>query len=137
MKIYARVESGTVTEIVKIDETEPELEQRYHAAVLDHFIELQGTPAFTVKIGWKYDGQNFYQTPTPEIRQAKRYVKVSVFRERMEETEHWDALVAILQSDMSTLLRILTLDVGIDPDDQQIRDLIAAAGANPDVILAP
>jgi hypothetical protein len=65
-----------------------------------------------------------------------RYVPVPIVRERMEAAGKWDDLVAILVGQPAVMLKVLTLSEGIAPDDPQARALIAAAGADPDAILA-
>ena len=132
---FARIDNGTVTEIIKILDGEPPLSARYHAALLENFIELHGPEQYTIKPGWNYDGSGFSDRPEPPVLVFKRYVPVFRVRERMEAAGKWDALVAILQTDMAKLMKVLTLEIGIDPEDQEARQLIALAGANPDEIL--
>lgn len=132
---FARIENGIVSEIVTVDDNTPSLASRYHAALLDHFVELHGADQYTVKAGWNYDGSGFYNVSTPAFIPQKQLVKVSAFRERMEEAGKWENLVDILKNDISKLLKILTTDSGINPDDAEIRSLISQAGADPNEIL--
>lgn len=134
--IFARIENGAVNEIITIEDNTPPLSSRYHASLLDHFVELHGPLQYTVKVGWNYDGSGFSNPPPPPaVAPPKRYIKVSIIRERMEELGKWDNLVNILSNDMPKLVKVLTLDLGIDPEDQEARGLIFAAGADPDEIL--
>lgn len=137
MQTYARIKKGVVVEVIQIDETEAKLSDRYHAAIVDEFIPLFGAVALMVKPGHLYDGAGFTQPaiPVPEI--MERYVTVATIRERMEEAGKWADLVDILKTDMALMMKVLTLRDGIAATDPQARAMIAAAGADPDVILAP
>jgi hypothetical protein len=66
-----------------------------------------------------------------------RYLPVPLVRERLEAVGRWDDLAALLVSQPAIMLKVLTLTEGIAADDQQARDLISAAGADPAEILAP
>jgi hypothetical protein len=67
------------------------------------------------------------------------YLPVPLVRERLEAAGAWPQVAALLfqPGNEAMLLKLLTLAEGIAPDDPQARSLIAAAGANPDLILAP
>jgi hypothetical protein len=133
---YARIDNGMVSEIVNLEDGEPSLASRYHAALLDHFVELHGPEQYTIRLGWNYDGSGFSEPAPPQSNPAKRYVKVSLVRERMEAAGKWENLVAILQTDMAKLIKVLTLEIGVDVEDQEVRQIILMAGADPDIILA-
>lgn len=134
--VYARIENGIVMEVIAVQDGEPPLSVRYHPALLDQFVELHGPEQYRIRPKWNYDGSGFSEpAPPPVAPRSKRYVKVSTVRERMEVIGRWDDLVAILQTDMSKLVKVLTLEIGIDVEDQEARTIIAMAGANPDEIL--
>lgn len=136
-KTYALIDQGLVSDIVTIQPGDPPLSERYHAAIVESAVELQGALAFTVKPGWLHDGSGFSQRVPEAAPIGPRYVPVATIRERLEAQGKWEALVAILQADMPTMMKVLTLRDGVAVDDQQARGLIAAAGADPDEILAP
>lgn len=134
-KMFAHIQNGAVLEIVTVDDNTPSLDTRYHAALLEHFVELHGADQYTVKAGWNYDGSGFSSAPTPTLVPQKQNIKISVFRARMEEAGKWASLLNILKDDVVKLMSLMTLDSGIDPSDQEIRSLITQAGADPDEIL--
>src|SRR5690349_932486 len=134
-RFYAHVQNGSVIEVITVNDGDLPLEKRYHAAVLESFIELHGTDQFIVKPGWNYDGSGFYKIPEPAPLPAQRNLRLSVVRDRMEEAGKWDDLVDSLKSDMNKLVKLLMSDTGINPEDQSMRDLIASTGADPDEIL--
>ncbi len=137
MQKYAHIQDGTVVQIIEIEDGSAPIQDRYHYSIIENSILLSGSDLFSVKPGWKHDGASFFQeqvasAPPP----GPRYVSVPTIRERMEAAGKWDVLVGILQSDPPTMMKVLTLRDGIDSSDQQARMLIAAAGADPDIILA-
>lgn len=134
-KFYARINNGIVNEVIKIEDGEPSLSSRYHAALIENIMELNGPEINLVKAGWRYDGSGFSSVPPPPGIVIKKYVKVSTVRERLEAINKWADLVSLLQNDMPTLIKVLSLEDGIDPEDQQARDLISAIGADPEDIL--
>ena len=134
-KMFAHIQNGAVLEIVTVDDNTPSLDTRYHAALLEHFVELHGVDQYTVKAGWNYDGSGFSSAPSPTLVAQKQNIKISVFRERMEAADKWTNLINILKDDLGKLMNLMTLDSGISPDDQEIRSLILQTGADPDEIL--
>lgn len=136
-KTYALISDGLVSDVVTIQPGEAPLSERYHAAIVESAVELQGALVFTVKPGWLHDGSGFSQRVVDAAPAGPLYIPVHTIRERLEEQGKWEALVSILQSDMPTMLKVLTLRDGVASDDQQARGLIAAVGADPDEILAP
>ena len=137
MQTYARIQNGVVVEVINIDETEAKLSDRYHAAVVSEFIPLFGAVALMVKSGHLYDGAGFTQPAPPVAVPVERYVTVATIRERLEAEDRWGDLVDILKTDMALMMKVLTLRDGILASDPQARQMIAATGADPDVILAP
>ena len=79
--------------------------------------------------------------PAPPPPPGPVYIPAGVLRERMEAAGKWDAMAALLAGLMATqpglVLKLLTLNEGVDIADPQARALIVAAGADPNVILAP
>jgi len=77
--------------------------------------------------------------PDPRLTPTKWYCPVWLARRRLEALGRWDEMVAILFQPpyQSMLVKMLTLEVGIDPEDPQAQALITAAGADPAAILAP
>jgi hypothetical protein len=70
---------------------------------------------------------------------ARWYCPVWLARRRLEALGLWDDMVAVLfqPAYQSMLVKMLSLEIGIDPDDAQAQALIAAVGADPAIILAP
>lgn len=68
---------------------------------------------------------------------AVRYVPVPTIRERMEAAGTWAALATILAGNPAAMLKVLSLREGVASDDAQARAMIAAAGGDPDAVLAP
>jgi hypothetical protein len=66
-----------------------------------------------------------------------RYVPVPLVRQRLEAAGQWEAVAAVLMQNPAAMLRVLTLEQGIDPANEEAREMLTAAGADPDVILAP
>jgi hypothetical protein len=90
-----------------------------------------------VQAGWSYDGSAFACPAAPStVAPAKKYVPVHVARERLEAAGKWVALVNALSSDMPRLIKLLTLSLGLDPDDAEVRSVLTAIGADPNMILA-
>ena len=79
--------------------------------------------------------------PLPPPPPGPVYIPASILRERMEAAGKWDAMAALLAGLMATqpglVLKLLTLNEGVDIADPQARALVEAAGADPNVILAP
>jgi hypothetical protein len=75
-------------------------------------------------------------TPGP-TSMGPRYVPVHVARARLEVAGQWDTLVGVLAGDMPRLVKLLTLEVGLDAADPEVRAVLSAIGADPDAILAP
>lgn len=136
MRYYAHVVQGLVAEIIKVDDDEPPLNARYPVDFVRDCVEMDGSQKYSVRSGWRYDGSAFH-SPAPFIAPppATQYVSVATVRERMEEAGTWDALSEILQSKPALMIKVLTLRDGIAENDQQARDLIRAAGSDPDEIL--
>ena len=74
--------------------------------------------------------------PLPPPPPGPVYIPASILRERMEAAGKWDAMAALLAGLMSTqpglVLKLLTLNEGVDIADPQARALVAAAGADPE-----
>jgi hypothetical protein len=66
-------------------------------------------------------------------------VPLSVVAERLKAAGCWEAAVALVfdAANRSALADLIMVQQGIAPDDPQARGLIAAAGADPEAILAP
>ena len=76
-------------------------------------------------------------TAGPAAAAAVRYVPVWLARQRLEAASRWAAVAAALASDPAMLLKVATLQLGLDAADVQVRALLTACGANADAILAP
>jgi hypothetical protein len=70
---------------------------------------------------------------------ADSLVPLSVVAERLKAAGCWEAAVALVfdPANRSALADLIMVQQGIAPGDPQARALVAAAGANPDDILAP
>jgi hypothetical protein len=140
MTTYAFVEDGVVREVVHTPPGTPMLKHRYHADLLPKFVPVVGLLVPQVAPGWRWDGSAFLP-PAPPPPPGPTYIPAGILRERMEAAGKWDAMAAMLVDLMATqpglVLKLLTLNEGVDPADPQARALIVAAGADPNVILAP
>lgn len=140
MKKYALVVDGRVSEIFEEADGGLPLSQTLPKAMIDDLVEINSAKVSSVKPGMLYDGTNFFSLPPqtlPTAETVTQYIPVYLVRERMEADGKWNQLVSILSKDMPTMMRVLTLEMGIDPNDTQARELIKAAGADPNIILAP
>jgi hypothetical protein len=140
MRKYALVNSGTVMEIFVDEDGGTPLKQRIPAQMFDELVPIPKNVDNMVAVGYSYDGNSFFkalppQPPAPGT--VKQYIPVYLIRERMERDQTWDRMVTLLASDMPTMVKVLTLQNGIDPADEQARQLIAASGSDPNIILAP
>ncbi len=140
MKKYALVVNGRVSEIFHQSDGDLPLEQRLPKAMINDLVEIGASQHFSVKPGMMYDGTNFFVLPPPVLPTAEtvtQYIPIYIVRERLEAEGNWPRLVELLSQDMPTMLRVLTLQSGIDPKDLQARALIQAIGSDPDIIFAP
>lgn len=136
MQIYARIEAGRVAEIITIEVGTPPLSERYAGIIVESCVLMTLAESQQVQVGWHHDGAGFTAPPPPFVPPVgPRYVPVATMRERLETDGTWVALVTILQTDMPTMLKVLTLSEGVDAQDPQARALITAAGSDPDEIL--
>lgn len=138
MQHFAYIQAGTVADIITIQPGTLPIGERYHAAIVESCVPMTISEFHQVRVGWHHDGVGFSSPPPPAaVPAGPRYVPVSTMRERLEADGTWAALVALLQTDMPTMVKVLTLREGVDAQDTQARILIAAAGSDPDDILRP
>ncbi len=135
MQKYARIDNGIVAEIIEIADGTPAIQDRYHYSVVEKSVPLNGADLFAVKIGWKYDGVSFSQTTAPVAPPAPRYIPVWLARQRLEEMGLWDEVSAIIFANPAMALKVLTLESGLDVNDPQVLQVLAAVGADPAVVL--
>lgn len=139
MTVHARVEGGEVREVVETPPGTPLLRDRYPPALLRSFVPVPPAQARLVAQGWLWDGAAF-RPPPPPAAPPVRFIPAGVLRERMEAAGLWDEMAALLVSLLPTrpglVLKLLTLNEGVAADDPEARQLIAAAGGDPDAILA-
>lgn len=88
--------------------------------------------------GWLALG-NTPEAADPGRTPPKWYCPVWLARRRLEALGLWDDMVAMLFQApyQSALVKLLSLEIGIDPEDAQAQALITAVGADPAAILAP
>lgn len=67
----------------------------------------------------------------------KIYCPIALVRERLEARGKWGAAATVLMQYPALMLKALTLREGLDPEDVEARQMIAALQEDPDVILAP
>ena len=91
------------------------------------------------QIGWAYDGKVFTDpTPPPEPPPARtRYVRKLLILDRLSDAGLFDAAFAALGGPGEVGYERWQAAAEIAADDAQVRGLLAAIGAGPDVILAP
>lgn len=65
------------------------------------------------------------------------YVPVYRVRERLEAAGLWEAVAQAVAADPAKMLKLATLQQGIDPNDPDVAALLTALGADPAAILAP
>ncbi len=135
MQKYARIDNGMVAEIIEIADGTPAIQDRYHYSVVEKTVPLNGSDLFAVKVGWKYDGVSFSQTSNPVTPATTRYIPVWLARQRLEEAGLWDDVSVIIFSNPAMALKVLTLESGLDVNDPQVLQVLAAVGADPAVIL--
>jgi hypothetical protein len=77
-----------------------------------------------------------YVAPLPA---PDRLVPLSVVAERLKAAGRWEAAVALVfdPANRAALADLIMVQQGIAPTDLRARALIAAAGADPEVVLAP
>lgn len=136
MQKYAHVQDGTVIQIIEIADGTPSIQNRYHYSVVENSVLLSGSDLFSVKPGWKYDGVSFFQVAQQLAPAGPRYIPVWLARQRLETAGLWDEVSAIIFSNPSMALKVLTLESGIDVNDPQVLRILTAVGADPAVILA-
>ena len=139
MKKYAHVKDGIVSQVIEIEDGSPSLKSRFHAAIVENCILLSGNDVFSVNPGFMYDGSKFYKRPEPipQPNSNVRYVPVWLARQRLEAAGLWDDVSAIIFSQPSIALKVLTLESGIDVQDPLVLEILRMVGADPEVILAP
>lgn len=136
-QVYAHVEAGRVLEVIHIEPGTPSLAERYYAAIVENCILLVGNQIRNVKPGMLYDGNGFYTPALPQPVVVPQYVTVATIRERLEAIGKWSDLIALLQQDMPTMVKVLTLRDGVLPDDPLAQSMLKAIGLDPDTILRP
>lgn len=136
MQKYAYVQDGMVAQIIEIQDGSPPIQDRYHYSVVENSILLSGSDLFAVKPGWKYDGASFFQVTPSSAPAGPRYIPVWLARQRLEEAGLWDDVSAIIFSNPAMALKVLTLESGLDVNDPQVLQVLAAVGADAEVILA-
>ena len=136
MSTYARVDGGVVQEVVDTPPGTPMLRDRYHPDVLASFVPVPIAMARRVVPGWVWDGASFNPPPAHDSPPAIRYIPVSLVRQRMEEAGRLEALGAVLLANPGVMVKVFSLEQGVDPTDPDARSLIMAAGGDPDIILA-
>jgi hypothetical protein len=121
--MWAHIVNGAVVEITSDDPR-----GRFYSSIV--WVACDAT----VRPGWVYEAGAFHAPTAPEAQAV--YVPVPVARARLEAAGKWAALVTALSSDMPSLIKLMTLQYGLDPNDQQVRSILTAIGADPAVILA-
>lgn len=136
MQKYAHVQDGTVIQIIEIQDGTPPIQERYHHSVVENSILLSGNDLFSVRPGWKFDGNSFFKIQPSVQPSVTRYIPVWLARQRLEEAGLWDDVSAIIFSNPAMALKVLTLESGIDVADPQVLQVLEAVGADTAVILA-
>lgn len=140
MTIYARVDAGVVQEVVDVPAGTAPLSERYTADIAAQFVPVPFALGRQVAPGWLWDGAVFAEPTRSVAPPPKRYVPVSLIRERLEAARLWDEMAALLWSlgpvEPALVVKLLTLGEGIAQDDEKARTLLQMIGADPDAILA-
>jgi hypothetical protein len=90
------------------------------------------------QIGWSHDGDGFLPPPAGEEPRERRLVAKSAIVERLNAAGLLAAAKAVLDADLYARERWYAPDKpAIYADDAEALALLAAIGADPDVILAP
>lgn len=140
MTTYALVEAGIVREVVDVPAGTATLSARFHPDVVAKMVSVPAAMGRQVGPGWSWDGSAFSAPAAPVAVAHKRYIPVSLVRERLEAARLWDETAALLWSlgpvEPALVMKLLTLGDGIAQDDEKARTLLQMVGADPDAILA-
>ena len=78
MTLYARIQDGTVAEIIEVTDG-PTLEERYHPDIVAQCVTLKGAQVQNVTPGYTYDGSSFTApAPLPEPEPAAEPTKAEL-----------------------------------------------------------
>lgn len=132
---YALMDGNRVVEIVTIADGSPGLAQRFDRRVVQRMRGITVEQAAMIRPGWLLVGGEFVAPDPPAPVPA--YIPVPVVRERLELDGLWDDIAALLASQPSQMLKVVTLTDGVDPADPQVIGMLQAVGADPTRILAP
>ena len=92
----------------------------------------------TAEIGWSYVDGAFIAPPAPEPEPPpRRYVRKLLILDRLSDAGLFDAAFAALGGPGEVGYERWQAASEIAADDAQVRGLLTAIGADPDVILAP
>lgn len=80
MTLYARIQDGTVAEIIEVTDG-PTLEERYHPDIVAQCVTLKGAQVQNVTPGYTYDGSSFTAPVAPEPPAAAEPTKAELLAE--------------------------------------------------------